>query len=558
MQNERSKTKADVEKFAIGDADDEDDDENDSDDHESNDEELTEDYFRSANAGGVGAMLPPFSPRVPPIWSASQNVFSSAADRGAARSASAHPTSWYDGRASSRAETRGPVGLGGIITGNSSRREGSHTVTRPSQARQRSMERPVPGMRSQLISERAPQSTESQRAADYQNGLRPDRAPAVKTVPEDQRPLTEAEMKAARVTQDPALMRRLEYNRTKGRNDPMVPTGIAHQAQPDKAQSAMVEQFANFYASMAPLTGHVGLTKEQILSNMCPSIGPPIDPNHPVNVDVPYVKPGPDHVDTQCRRFVPAGTRRFEVHNMDGIVPGQILSIGYEGHDLEHFKVARLGSVEAEEEFVNDHDELSPVKLIRASKKVSPNVASGIGGSGSGIRIPRRSADDSDVELGPPKDTHTVTNRKFEWPYPLPTGHTDVEERDHLWLNYVCLDNPLNHERERTYWEKCFQCSVNDPRLSESWTPSDMLQLEAIIREKIKKIAEAIHGGVLLDRMTAEENAWWSTTRRTLPSRKLMAMYYENFRIAGTEINAMYMQEFSLINYDHYGDKNAA
>ena len=53
LQNERSKTKADVEKFAIGDADDEDDDENDSDDHESNEEELTEDFFRSANAGAL-------------------------------------------------------------------------------------------------------------------------------------------------------------------------------------------------------------------------------------------------------------------------------------------------------------------------------------------------------------------------------------------------------------------------------------------------------------------------------------------------------------------------
>ena len=36
-----------------------------------------------------------------------------------------------------------------------------------------------------------------------------------------------------------------------------------------------------------------------------------------------------------------------------------------------------------------------------------------------------------------------------------------------------------------------------------------------------------------------------------------MAMCYENFRIANVEINAMYMLEFSHIDYDRYGDKNA-
>ena len=187
-----------METFAIGDADDEEDDESESSDHESNDEELTEDSFRSANAGGVGAMLPPFSPRVPPIGFASQNLLSSAAGRGAARSASVHHIPWYDGRASSRADSRGPAGPGGIITGNPSRREASHTVSGTSQARQRSMERPASGMRSQSLSERAPQLTESQRAANYRHGLRPDRAHVVGTVPEDQRPLTDAEMKVAR------------------------------------------------------------------------------------------------------------------------------------------------------------------------------------------------------------------------------------------------------------------------------------------------------------------------------------------------------------------------
>ena len=101
-----------------------------------------------------------------------------------------------------------------------------------------------------------------------------------------------------------------------------------------------------------------------------------------------------------------------------------------------------------------------------------------------------------------------------------------------MWLQNIWLSNPQNHERGRTYWEKAFQWPVNDVRLSETWTPCDMFVLESIIREKIKKIAENIQGNVLYERMIAEENAWWTTTHRILPSRKLMAMYYENFRIA--------------------------
>ena len=119
-----------------------------------------------------------------------------------------------------------------------------------------------------------------------------------------------------------------------------------------------------------------------------------------------------------------------------------------------------------------------------------------------------------------------------------------------MWLNNICLSNPQNHERQRIYWEKAFQWPVDDDRLSETWTPSDMFGLESIVREKIKKIAENIQGNVLYGRMIAEENAWWATTHRMLPSRKLMAMYYENFRIANVEVRSMYMLEFSHIDYD--------
>ena len=80
-----------------------------------------------------------------------------------------------------------------------------------------------------------------------------------------------------------------------------------------------------------------------------------------------------------------------------------------------------------------------------------------------------------------------------------------------------------------------------DDRLCESEIPSDMFGLEAIIREKIKKIAEAIPGGVLYERMVAAATVWWATTHRLLLARKLMAMFYENFRIANVEVRAMYM-----------------
>ena len=151
-----------------------------------------------------------------------------------------------------------------------------------------------------------------------------------------------------------------------------------------------------------------------------------------------------------------------------------------------------------------------------------------------------------------------MNNRKVEWPHPAPTGHQDVEKWDSMWLNNICLGNPQNHERERTYWEKCFQWKVDDPRLSESATPCDMFTLDALIREKIKKVAEGIQGNVLYERMQAEENAWWATTHRILSARKYMAMYYENFRIANVEVRAMYMKEFPHIHYDTYGDKAAA
>ena len=82
-----------------------------------------------------------------------------------------------------------------------------------------------------------------------------------------------------------------------------------------------------------------------------------------------------------------------------------------------------------------------------------------------------------------------------------------------------------------------------------------MFGLDAIVRERVKQTPDPIKG--LLDRMISEENAWWAITRRSLPSRKLLAMYYENFRIAQPDVNSMYMAKFAVLDYDNYGDKNA-
>ena len=85
-----------------------------------------------------------------------------------------------------------------------------------------------------------------------------------------------------------------------------------------------------------------------------------------------------------------------------------------------------------------------------------------------------------------------------------------------------------------------------------------MFALDALTREKFENVAEGTHGNVLYELMQAEEDAWWATTHRILSARKYIAMYYENFRIANVEVRAMYMQEFSHIHYDTYGDKAVA
>ena len=250
----------------MNDADDEDDEEaeeedDDTDDDETNDDaELTEDSFRDGTADKVAPRQPQHATKVPPIGLASQNLFSKAAGRGEARASSAHTVPPAYQRGSSRSGYRAPLGsdytagasrdpLGsGAATGGSARQREPST-RQGSQARQRSS-----------TATRVPLS-ETQRANQHKYGLRPDREPTL--LNPNQLPLTAEEWKIARETQAPALMARIEYERTHGRNVPIEPTSAAYQAQPDKQQVAMAKQLATVYASLAPLTGGQILPKNK-------------------------------------------------------------------------------------------------------------------------------------------------------------------------------------------------------------------------------------------------------------------------------------------------------
>ena len=56
--------------------------------------------------------------------------------------------------------------------------------------------------------------------------------------------------------------------------------------------------------------------------------------------------------------------------------------------------------------------------------------------------------------------------------------------------------------------------------------------------------------------MKSKEDAWWAAHNKLLPSRKLLALYYENFRIDAPAINTMAMADLAAVNYLSFGDKN--
>jgi hypothetical protein len=119
------------------------------------------------------------------------------------------------------------------------------------------------------------------------------------------------------------------------------------------------------------------------------------------------------------------------------------------------------------------------------------------------------------------------------------------------------MGNPNNTRREKQYWEKAFQWKSNDPRLSETYAPDDMQNLDMQMRSKIKDLAvkqqPACKG--LPELMKSKEDAWWNAERQILPARQLLALYYENFRIEAPALDTMSMADLAAINFLNYGDK---
>ena len=144
---------------------------------------------------------------------------------------------------------------------------------------------------------------------------------------------------------------------------------------------------------------------------------------------------------------------------MIGVVSGQMLSIGWEGTDLEHFIVKKLGSIETTEGLQYPHPVRSSVRIILSSNggphgdantaraAVAPNQ-----------RTPQKSADNSDVESEiDDRVTNVVANRKLTFPLPHPVGYRDVAQWDNLLLTHITMGNPNNTRQEKQFWEKAYK-----------------------------------------------------------------------------------------------------
>ena len=117
----------------------------------------------------------------------------------------------------------------------------------------------------------------------------------------------------------------------------------------------------------------------------------------PRDADVPTIVPGKEHVNTQCTHDILPGCQYFEVHSMIGVVVGQILSIGWDT-DIEHFTVAKLGSIHTVSPLKFAHKALSPIRIVRSSTAaVDASGSSGATPPG-GAKRTRKSDDDSGVE----------------------------------------------------------------------------------------------------------------------------------------------------------------
>ena len=81
--------------------------------------------------------------------------------------------------------------------------------------------------------------------------------------------------------------------------------------------------------------------------------------------------------------------------------------------------------------------------------------------------------------------------------------------------------------------------------------------MDMIIRQKIKELAlsHQPYCKGLHDAMVAKENAWWAAKQVLLPSRQLLALFYENFRIDEPSQDAMAMADLHALNWSTFGEK---
>ena len=128
---------------------------------------------------------------------------------------------------------------------------------------------------------------------------------------------------------------------------------------------------------------------------------------------------------------------------MIGVVPGQVLSIGWDGTDLEHFIVKKLGSIETTEPLQYPHPARSPVRIIRSSGGGPPgdaNTARAMAAPSQ--RRPQKSDINSDAESDTGEVINVAANRNLTSPLPYPVGYCDVAQWDNLLLTHIMMGIP--------------------------------------------------------------------------------------------------------------------
>lgn len=146
--------------------------------------------------------------------------------------------------------------------------------------------------------------------------------------------------------------------------------------------------------------------------------------------------------------------------------------------------------------------------------------------------------------------------RDVKLPWPSPVNHDDVLPWHVKLMDDLQTFNPRNLEQEMLYWGNVFTWKIDDPRPKETPTPFDMLALETIVREKITALAVQYKSSP--ETLKSHSDSWSHATKKTLPGRCTLALFYEYFRIEKPVVTIMALQGLYMINYKQYGGKRLA